>query len=104
MNILKQTAFSLVLLMAPSSLMAAQSVLEWDCGTDGYRVGMNENVSSNSTIAVSIGCHIHTRKQPQQGRLTRTGSTDNRGGCTRYNLQINAVQYGEIAISGGNRF
>ena len=54
MNILKQTAFTLVLLMAPSSLMAAQSVLEWDCGTDGYRVGMNENVSSNSTIAVSI--------------------------------------------------
>ena len=54
MNILKQTAFTLVLLMAPSSLMAAQSVLERDCGTDGYRVGMNENVSSNSTIEVSI--------------------------------------------------
>ena len=40
--------------MTPSALMAAQSVVEWDCGSDGYRIGMNENVSTNSTITISI--------------------------------------------------
>ncbi|MAV18596.1 MAG: hypothetical protein CBC70_05350 [Alphaproteobacteria bacterium TMED110] len=54
MKILKQIAFSLTLLMTPSALMAAQSVVEWDCGSDGYRIGMNENVITNSTITISI--------------------------------------------------
>ena len=54
MKILKQIAFSLTLLMTPSALMAAQSVVEWDCGSGGYRIGMNENVSTNSTITISI--------------------------------------------------
>ena len=54
MKILKQIAFSLTLLMTPAALMAAQSVVEQDCGSDGYRIGMNENVSTNSTITLSI--------------------------------------------------
>jgi hypothetical protein len=36
--------------MAPSIAMAAQSVAEWDCSSDGYRVGMAENVSSTASI------------------------------------------------------
>ena len=40
--------------MAPSIAMAAQSVAEWDCGSDGYRVGMAENVSSTASISLTI--------------------------------------------------
>ncbi|CAI8201605.1 MAG: Uncharacterised protein [Alphaproteobacteria bacterium] len=42
------------LLLAPSFSMAAQSVAEWDCGSDGYRVGMAEDIASDATIAISI--------------------------------------------------
>ena len=40
--------------MALSIAMAAQSVAEWDCGSDGYRVGMAENVSSTASISLTI--------------------------------------------------
>ena len=40
--------------MAPSIAMAAQSVAEWDFGSDGYRVNMAENVSSTESISFTI--------------------------------------------------
>lgn len=54
MNQVKTFIAAASLLLAPSFSMAAQSVAEWDCGSDGYRVGMAENVASNASISISI--------------------------------------------------
>lgn len=50
----KQISLVAVMVMAPAISMAAQSVTEWDCGSDGYRIGMAEDIASNASITITI--------------------------------------------------
>ena len=54
MKLTKATCIAAAMLITPTVSLAAQSVSTWDCGTDGYRIGMNENVSSGASISVAI--------------------------------------------------
>jgi hypothetical protein len=54
MTHIKTFYIAATMLVAPGLAMAAQSVSEWDCGSDGYRIGMNESVTSGAAISISI--------------------------------------------------